>query len=88
MEVDVSDAGTTASDDPAVTVHAVIRALEARYPMLRGAIIDHNTGQRRPKVRFFACGDDYSLKPPDTPLPAAVLAGDEPLIVIGAISGG
>ena len=74
-------------DGPA-TVRSVLDALEARYPMLRGTIRDHVTGQRRPFVRFYACEQDFSNDPPDTELPAAVAAGAEPLLVVGAIAGG
>src|SRR5271168_2598119 len=70
------------------TQRSVLDALEARYPMLRGAIRDHVTQQRRPFLRFFACQEDLSLNPPDIPLPAAVASGKEPFIVIGAIAGG
>jgi molybdopterin synthase sulfur carrier subunit len=70
------------------TQRSVLDALEARYPMLRGAIRDHVTLQRRPFLRFFACEEDLSLNPADTPLPAAVASGKEPFIVIGAIAGG
>lgn len=73
--------------DPA-TVAAVLDALEARYPPLRGALRDHVTRQRRPYVRFFACQQDLSHDPPDTPLPAPVVSGAEPFLVIGAIAGG
>jgi hypothetical protein len=67
---------------------SVLDALEARYPMLRGAIRDHATQQRRPFLRFFACQEDLSHESPDTPLPATVASGVEPFIVIGAIAGG
>lgn len=70
------------------TQRSVLDALEARYPMLRGAIRDHVTQQRRPFLRFFACEEDLSHNPPDTPLPDAVASGKEPFIVIGAIAGG
>ncbi len=70
------------------TPRAVLDAIEARYPVLRGTIRDHATLKRRPFVRFFACGEDLSLAPPDSPLPAAVAAGAEPFLVIGAIAGG
>jgi len=70
------------------TLRSVLDALEARYPMLRGAIRDHDTQQRRPFLRFFACEEDLSHESPDTPLPDAVASGKEPLIVIGAIAGG
>ncbi|HKX17948.1 MAG TPA: MoaD/ThiS family protein [bacterium] len=71
-----------------VTQRSVLDALEARYPVLRGTIRDHATQQRRPLVRFFACQQDLSHEPPDTPLPEAVAAGDEPFMIIGAIAGG
>jgi sulfur-carrier protein len=71
-----------------VTQRAVLDALEARYPMLRGAIRDHETLQRRAFLRYFACEEDLSHEPPDTPLPEAVASGKEPFIVIGAIAGG
>jgi molybdopterin synthase sulfur carrier subunit len=70
------------------TERSVLDALEARYPMLRGTIRDHVTGQRRPFVRFFACGQDLSHEPPDAPLPAAVATGAEPFLVVGAVAGG
>src|SRR3989441_10733889 len=70
------------------TQRSVLDALEARYPMLRGTIRDHDTQQRRPFLRFFACEEDLSHNPPDAPLPDAVAAGKEPFIVIGAIAGG
>jgi hypothetical protein len=66
----------------------VLDALEARYPMLRGAIRDHDTKERRAFLRFFACEEDLSHQSPDDPLPDAVASGKEPLIVIGAIAGG
>jgi sulfur-carrier protein len=71
-----------------VTVWAVIDALEADYPVLRGTIRDRATNRRRPFVRFFACEQDLSHEPPDVPLPAAVAAGTEPLLVVGAMAGG
>ena len=71
-----------------VTLGSILDALEARYPMLRGTIRDHVTGQRRPFLRFFACGEDLSHEAPDAPLPDAVATGAEPLLVIGAIAGG
>jgi hypothetical protein len=71
-----------------VTTRAVLDALEARYPMLRGTIRDHVTLERRPFLRYFACEQDLSLEPPDTPLPPAVASGAEPFYVIGAIAGG
>jgi len=74
--------------DGIVTPQAIIDALEARYPMLRGTIRDRLTQQRRPYLRFFACEQDVSQEPPDTPLPDAVVRGREPFLVIGAMSGG
>jgi molybdopterin synthase sulfur carrier subunit len=71
-----------------VSLRSVLDALEARYPVLRGTIRDHVTQQRRPFLRFFACEEDLSHQPPDTPLPDAVASGTEPLIVLGAIAGG
>jgi molybdopterin synthase sulfur carrier subunit len=71
-----------------VTQRTVFDALEARYPMLRGTIRDHVTQQRRPYLRFFACMQDLSLESPDAPLPDEVVAGTEPLRVLGAIAGG
>jgi hypothetical protein len=71
-----------------VTVRTVLDALEARYPMLRGTIRDHGTLQRRGFIRFFACARDLSLESPDAPLPEAVAAGTEPLLVVGALAGG
>ena len=70
------------------TQSSVLDALEACYPMLRGTIRDHRTRERRPFVRFFACEQDLSHDSPDTPLPDAVAAGTEPLLVVGAIAGG
>ena len=70
------------------TQRSVLDALEARYPMLRGTIRDHITQQRRPFLRFFACGEDLSHEMPDAPLPEAVVSGAEPLLIIGAIAGG
>jgi sulfur-carrier protein len=71
-----------------VTQCSVLDALEARYPMLRGAIRDHITQRRRPFVRFFACKQDLSHEPPDAPLPEAVATGDEPFLIVGAMAGG
>jgi hypothetical protein len=70
------------------TQRAVLDALEARYPVLRGTIRDQVTRQRRAFVRFFACEQDLSHEPPDTPLPDAVATGAEPLLVVGAMAGG
>ncbi|TKB64278.1 MAG: MoaD/ThiS family protein [Nitrospira sp.] len=70
------------------TVDSALDALEARYPMLRGTIRDHVTKHRRPFIRFFACEQDVSHKPTDTPLPTAVASGTEPLLIVGAMAGG
>jgi molybdopterin synthase sulfur carrier subunit len=70
------------------TQGAVLDALEAAYPVLRGTIRDSATGRRRPFVRFFACEEDLSHEPADTELPAPVVAGHEPFFVVGAIAGG
>ena len=70
------------------TQRAVLDALEARYPMLGGTIRDHVTQQRRAFIRFFACEQDLSNDPPDTPLPDAVATGAEPFCVVGAMAGG
>ncbi|EHK87789.1 MoaD/ThiS family protein [Saccharomonospora azurea] len=72
----------------AVTLGAVLDSLEATYPVLRGTIREHGTKKRRAFVRFFACEQDLSHVPPDTPLPTAVASGAEPLLVIGAMAGG
>jgi len=71
-----------------VTIRAVVDALEARYPVLRGTIRDHDTLKRRPFVRFFASKEDVSLEPPETPLPEAVVSGAEPFLIVGAMAGG
>jgi molybdopterin synthase sulfur carrier subunit len=71
-----------------VTQRSVLDALEARYPMLRGTIRDQVTQQRRPFVRFFACGEDWSHESPDALLPAAIASGAEPFLLVGAIAGG
>ena len=71
-----------------VTQRAVLDALEARYPMLRGTIRDHVTQQRRPFVRFFACEEDLSHEVPDAALPHAVATGAEPFLIVGALAGG
>jgi hypothetical protein len=71
-----------------VTQRAILDALEARYPTLRGTIRDHDSQQRRPFLRFFACSEDLSHEPPDTPLPEEVASGEEPFLILGAIAGG
>jgi sulfur-carrier protein len=71
-----------------VTQRAVLDALESQFPALRGTLRDPGTGQRRPFIRFFASEQDLSHEPPDAPLPEAVAAGKEPLLVVGAMAGG
>jgi sulfur-carrier protein len=70
------------------TLLSVLNELEARYPVLQGTIREHVTLERRPFVRFYACEEDYSLEPPETPLPGPVAAGKEPLLIVGAMAGG
>ena len=82
------DGEVTLEVEGPVTVAAVLDALEARYPVLRGTIRDHVTRQRRAFVRFFACEQDLSHDAPDTPLPDAVATGAEPFLVVGALAGG
>ena len=72
----------------AVTQRALLDALEERFPVLKGAIRNHHTLQRRPFVRFFACRSDLSHESPDAPLPDAVTSGAEPFLIVGALSGG
>jgi len=74
--------------DGPLTLSALLDKLETRYPVLRGTIRDQVTGQRRPFIRFFACGQDFSLDPLDTPLPEAVVKGTEPFRIVGAMAGG
>jgi hypothetical protein len=71
-----------------LTLAAVLDALETQYPMLQGTIRDHTSKERRPFIRFFALGEDWSLESPDVPLPEAVATGAEPLRIVGAMAGG
>jgi molybdopterin synthase sulfur carrier subunit len=71
-----------------VTQRAVLDALEAKYPVLRGTIRDQQTHRRRAFMRFFACEEDLSHESPDTPLPEAVARGAEPFFIVGALAGG
>ena len=82
------DGEVTLEVEGRATQRAVLDALEARYPMLRGTIRDSVTGRRRALVRFFACGEDLSNEPPDTPLPDPISTGTEPYLVVGAMAGG
>jgi hypothetical protein len=74
--------------DGEVTRRSILDALETRYPMLRGTIREHVTAERRPFLRFFACGEDVTHQPADAPLPQAIASGAEPFYIIGAIAGG
>lgn len=75
--------------DPAsVSPATIVEALEARFPALRGTIRDHGSRRRRPLVRFFACEQDLSHEPMDTPVPAAVASGAEPFMIVGSMAGG
>jgi molybdopterin synthase sulfur carrier subunit len=71
-----------------ITQRAILDVLEAAYPMLRGTIRDISSKERRPFVRFFACGEDLSHEPADAPMPAEIAAGKEPFRIIGAMAGG
>ena len=82
------DAEVTVDVAGPVTIRAVLDALEAKYPMLRGTIRDHGTLKRRPFIRFFACKEDLSLESPDTLLPEVVISGKEVFLVVGAMAGG
>jgi molybdopterin synthase sulfur carrier subunit len=83
-----SGAEVTVEVEGPVTQRTVLDALEARYPMLRGTVREHVTLKRRPRVRFFADGEDVSHDPPDAELPEAIAAGRQPFMIVGAISGG
>ena len=74
--------------DGPVTQRTILDALEVRYPALRGTIRDHVTKERRPFIRFFACGEDFSLDSPDAPLPESVANGSERFMIVGAMAGG
>ena len=84
----VPGSGSGEGSDGAVTRAALLDALESAYPVLRGTIRDHLTGRRRAFVRFYACEQDLSNEPADVPLPAAVVAGSEPFLIVGAMAGG
>jgi hypothetical protein len=85
-QVDADDIELEINASP--TLGSVLDALEVRYPVLRGAMRDHVTLRRRPFVRFYACKEDLSHEPPETPLPPSVVAGAEPFFIIGAMAGG
>jgi hypothetical protein len=78
----------TVEVDGLTTIGSILDAVEASYPMLKGTVRDHVTKKRRPFIRYFACGQDFSFAPVDSPLPQAVSAGEEPFMVVGAIAGG
>lgn len=82
------DAEVTVEIAGPVTIRAVLDALEAKHPVLRGTIRDHGTLKRRPFIRFFACKEDLSLELPDTLLPEAVVSGQEAFLIVGAMAGG
>lgn len=71
-----------------VTIGRTLDAIEAKFPVLRGTIRDHDTRKRRPFIRFFACKEDWSLEPPETLLPEEIVSGTEPFLVVGAMAGG
>lgn len=70
------------------SIEAVLDALEAKYPMLQGTVRDHITMERRPFIRFFVCGEDWSHEPTNHPLPEKITSGEEPLRIVGAMAGG
>lgn len=72
----------------AVTQRSILDALEAQFPMLRGTVREHVTLKRRPRVRFFADGEDVSHDPPDQPLPDSIATGSKPFMIVGAVAGG
>jgi hypothetical protein len=71
-----------------ITIGKILDALENKFPVLQGTIRDHGTLKRRPFIRFFACKEDLSLEPAETQLPAEVVSGSEPFLIIGAMAGG
>ena len=73
---------------PPVTQRTILNALERCYPMLAGTIRDHVTFKRRPFLRFFACGEDFSNESPDSPLPEAIATGQKPFLIVGSVAGG
>ena len=82
------DREVTLTVNGTVTQRAILDALEARYPMLRGTVREHVTLQRRPRVRFFADGEDVTHDPPDDELPRSIAAGEQPFMIVGAVAGG
>jgi sulfur-carrier protein len=84
----VADSEVTLEVASPITIQAVLDALEAKYPALRGTIRDHGTLKRRPFIRFFACKEDLSLELPETSLPDEIVNGTEPFLIVGAMAGG
>jgi len=84
----IADSEVTLEVPSPITIRAVLDALEAKYPALRGTVRDHGTLKRRPFIRFFACKEDLSLEPPETLLPDLVVNGTEPFLIVGAMAGG
>lgn len=82
------DKEVTVSVDAPVTQRRILDALEARYPMLRGTVREHVTMNRRPRVRFFAAGEDVTHDSPDEPLPEPIASGSQPFMIVGAVAGG
>jgi hypothetical protein len=82
------DAEVEVELQPPISVGRVLDAIEAKYPVMRGAIRDHGTLKRRPFIRFFACKEDISLEPTETLLPEKIVTGEEPFLIIGAMAGG
>lgn len=82
------DREVTLDVDGAVTQRRILNALEARFPMLRGTIREHVTLKRRPRVRFFAAGEDVTHDSPDAELPDSIAKGDQPFMIVGAVAGG
>ena len=79
---------TKVAVDGTPTIGVLLDVLETQYPMLRGTVRDHVTKERRPFIRFFVCGEDWSHEPPDSPLPSQIVSGEEPVRIIGALAGG
>ncbi len=81
-------AGISLEVEGEITTRAILDVLEARYPVLQGTIREYGTLRRRPFLRFFACGEDVSLEPPDAPLPRGIAERTEPFMIVGATAGG
>lgn len=83
-----SECEITVEVDGEVTSRKILDALELRYPTLRGTVRDHATLRRRPRVRFFADGEDVTHESPDAELPSSIASGDQPFMIVGAVAGG